>query len=182
MRKLNLFTFVGCSLIATILPAGAVAQVAVPPIPAVYAITGPITIALTEHAELCAFSLGAIASSSYGPVSVTEEILDGVTGAVLAEKQITFPSISASPAASDPCLDYAPVLTPTAVTSGAATSPAGKLIVGVLLGAPQVTCSTCVTPVTLPSAPVVAALNVFTLATPTAPANIRSISLHPVSN
>ncbi len=181
MKKQTWFSFVGSCLFVTVLPLGALAQVVTPPTAAVYGVSGPVIMATTEHVSLCSWSLAAINPSSYGPVTVTEEILDGVSGAVLAKKEITLPPVSATPVALDPCLEYAPLLTPVAGTAAVTTAPPGKLIVGVVLMAPQVSCSTCLSPIALPPAPVAASLNVYTLASATMPANIRTIPLHPAN-
>jgi len=180
MQKQTWFAFISSCIFAIVLPAGAFAQVVTPPTPAVYGVSGPVIVAPTDHISLCSFSLGAMSPSSYGPVAVTEEIRDGVTGAVLAQKQITLPSVSATPEPPDPCLEYAQLLTPTATAGAVTTLPPGKLIVGVILVAPQVSCATCVSPVVLPTAPVVASLNVYTLAG-TTPSNVRTIPLHPTN-
>jgi hypothetical protein len=132
-----------------------------------------------EYISICSWNNGVSepSSATSRPVNLTLEILDGVTGAVLAQNQITLPPLGSVAHPPSPCAQYnVPPLTTPAVP------PQGTLFIGVVLVNPQPgACTTC--PI-LPFLPLgvglMASVNVYTPDTSGLPTNIRFIPvLHP---
>lgn len=142
--------------------------------------TSPFVAAGGEHILVCAANLSpaspaptvtaATSSTSAGSnPTVILEILNGVTGALLSQKQIALPPVG-TPEPPDPCLEYA--VTPPTVTSTTFSSIT-NLFIGRLEYPPEPTFAA-----PLPGI-IATSLTIFTPDSNGNPTNVRVISFYP---
>jgi hypothetical protein len=174
MTRTTRFALIAGSILAAAFPAFADVN-----LPANALASGAFIAAPGESISLCSFSFGVthLTTLPAQPVTVSLEILDGVSGAVLMQNQITLPPLGSPLHPPDPCITYqVPPLTTSAVP------PEGTLFIGAVLVNPQPGfCPTCPSlPGPPPGVGLMASVNVYTPDTSGLPTNVRFIPvLHP---
>jgi hypothetical protein len=169
MQKQIWLTFIASGILV-VGPGRALAQTGSSEAGTVRLTTGPLLGAPGEHLLLCASDIGST------PITLTQQFLDGVTGAILSEQQITLQPPGSTLHPPDPCLEMVVPVPDISVAPTSAAPVARQLFIGVISLNPQsLSSQACLGGKHMP----VTSLQVFTLGLTAAPVNIRYIPLLP---